>query len=72
MVVWVCKALLEVNNWTVFDSLDQSSQEEEEQQQQKKPLHGLTLQRGPTTRNKMYVDIDIIGVIEETTSESVQ
>ena len=48
MVVWVCKAL-EVNNWTVFDSLDLTSQEEEEEEEEEeeKGLLGRT-DRGPT------------------------
>ena len=43
MVVWVCEAL-EVN-WTVFDSLDLTSQQEE----QEKGLLGRT-DRGPTKK----------------------
>ena len=42
MVMGVCAAL-EVNNWTVFDSLDLTSQQEQEE----KGLLGRT-NRGPT------------------------
>ena len=44
MVMGVCAAS-EVNNWTVFDSLDLTSQEQEEEQE--KGLLGRT-DRGPT------------------------
>ena len=44
MVMGVCAAS-EVNNWTVFDSLDLTSQQEE--QEQEKGLLGRT-DRGPT------------------------
>ena len=55
MVLWVCEAL-EVNNWTVFDSLDHSSQDYGGYTYSlrrlytlklKKPIHGRT-DRGPT------------------------
>ena len=46
MVMGVCAAS-EVNNWTVFDSLDLTSQQEEQEQEEEKGLLGRT-DRGPT------------------------
>ena len=59
MVMWVCEAL-EVNNWTVFDSLDPSSQVKV-----KKPLLGWT-DRGPTKRkqNQKYKKTTYIQLCE--------
>jgi len=53
MVMGVCAAS-EVNNWTVFDSLDLTSQQQE--QEQEKGLLGRT-DRGPTTKH-WYVLFD--------------
>ena len=57
MVMGVCGAS-KVNNWTVFDSLDLTSQEEEEEQEeeQEKSLLGWT-DRGPT---KTVTDLDLV------------
>ena len=46
MVMGVCAAS-EVNNWTVFDSLDLTSQQEEQEEEEEKGLLGRT-DRGPT------------------------
>ena len=56
MVMGVCAAS-EVNNWTVFDSLDLTSQQ---QQEQEKGLLGRT-DRGPTTT---FICQDIFESIE--------
>ena len=52
MVMGVCGAS-KVNNWTVFDSLDLTSQEEEEEEEEEeeKGLLGRT-DRGPTKKSK--------------------
>ena len=47
-----------MNNWTVFDSLDQSSQQEEEE----KPIHGRT-DRGPTINQGKQGNLRKIEVI---------
>ena len=51
MVMGVCGAS-KVNNWTVFDSLDLTSQEEQ-QQEQEKGLLGRT-DRGPTKNHPVF------------------
>ena len=53
MVMGVC-ASSEVNNWTVFDSLDLTSQEEEQQEEEEeKGLLGRT-DRGPTKTCRLF------------------